>query len=338
MTETPWALVQRRRAEGLGDAEIAEELVSRGVAADDVEALLPELGRLVPAPTPEPRPFNLALASLLRWSALAVALVLGVTVAVLFELSPAGLALGGVFVVAALVLLAFEFRAGPRRTARRVGTPLAVAGAFSALVMATTDGPGPVTTPLVLAGAAGGALALCGFFQKEALKRLDELLPGATVFEVDGVQFVIVAPSPPRPLGPGEQHTLSVFAQCVVSARRHLRVDISPALGEVLAPPATTLSLEPGVIVEAAIGVTVGPNSNRSRVEFNLDLRAGGTEPGVRLLAGSGAEWVGPGSAHDQLATNVLGVATLLTLGAGTFQLEANKNHLSWLVERAART
>jgi len=94
--ETPWALVQRLRAEGAPFSDIVERLKARGLDRESLELLLkdaPELRAAPPPPRPRPKPsagdpvmdaaaeaLSLAPGKPLRWIAivlLAAALVAG---------------------------------------------------------------------------------------------------------------------------------------------------------------------------------------------------------------------------------------------------------------------
>ncbi|MDX2012518.1 MAG: hypothetical protein SFW67_20135 [Myxococcaceae bacterium] len=331
-SESPWEFVTRRRAAGADDGAIARELATGGLPADDIELLLPGFGGAAPpvrAPEPARAP-DLATASLLRWFVVMAGVALALAAPALADGAWFGLALGAICGLGALVAFAFEFRAGPRRTARRVGVTLAVVGALGGLPFVVFGNGGPVTFTLTGLGVLGAGLAVWGSLYREALRGLEGVAPNETVFELDDVQFVIRVPLQTGPIERGVERSVTVLAQCVNSAPRWISIALEPQVGAFLVAEPVRAELAPGVAAEIAVPIVVDPVCTATRVGFNVVIDAGGSVAGVRLVRRAGTEW---SNRTDAATTNVLGVATLLTVGVGRFQLEDSGPHVSWLVD-----
>ena len=319
--ETPWAAVQRLKGEGATLETIVQTLRERGLADDDLDALLQqepgygELRREVrEATTPPPATTPpLPVGAWLTWAALVLLALL------------AGVALGGGWwMIGALIsapmfaLTAFELRKGLLVTARKLGFTF-----FFGFLPSVLGGFIVGWHPPQLAGS---ALFLSSFGllwvasrAQEALRHVDGYGSG-TVFETNGVQFNALVGNA-EPLAPGEFLVTRIVAQNVLTAPRRLELRLAGDSRSGLTEPLVlSADLPPGDIVALVLPLRLGPIA----VEwFNLTLgvSAIGTEPGRRLRVIEGERWV---TSAESIATNVLGVLTLTTVGAGVFRLGSN--------------
>ncbi len=138
------------------------------------------------------------------------------------------------------------------------------------------------------------------------------------VFESNDVQFSVAWSTQPR--APGEAVNLTILAQNCVDVPRDLTLSIRGDVRSNLAPQRHTFALEPGWVVELHVPVRVPPLANE-RFGFVIDLAGSGVATGRRVRLAKGAEWISP---SDSLLGNLLGAATLATVGAGVFTLGSN--------------
>ncbi|MFZ5439902.1 MAG: hypothetical protein ACOZQL_07820 [Myxococcota bacterium] len=326
--ETPWAVVQRLRASGASFETIIAALQERGLGREDLELLLQDdedfrawrRGRpasppaeAVAAPAAPSAPTDWG--RLARWSVITLStLAAGVAAAVL---GGAGgfLAMVGAW-LPGLVLLALELRRGVRRTLRPLGFVF-----FFAFIAPTVGGfIGGFVGPRLL----GTALFLSAIplivWASRTGARLKGLLDfgSGAVFERSGVQFSVEWTT--GPFGPGEHVEVAVRAQNCLDVSRTLVVSVKGDGRSALDPQRHPVSLAPGVIEEVLVPVRVPPLASPV-FGFLIDFDVEGAEVGRRVRLEQGVEWVSPSEA---LLGNLLGAASLASVGLGVFTLGSN--------------
>lgn len=227
--------------------------------------------------------------------------------------STLGLALTLAAALPAVGLLVGEFKKGLRRTARSLGFVL-----FFAFIAPALSGfiggwyPAQLlTAPLFLLSV---PLLIWASRSGEKLKGLSDF-GRPSVFESGEVQFSVAFAQ--GTFGPGETVDVRVHVQNCVDVPRDLVIKIRGDMRSNLAPFEHKASLDPGCIVEITVPVRVPPLAPE-RFGFTIDLEGTGPGVGRRVRLAKGAEWVTPSAS---LAGNLLGVATLATVGAGIFTL-----------------
>lgn len=326
--ETPWAVVQRLKGAGATFDTIVVALQQQGLAREDLELLLqddpqflawsrgqaPAAALTAPLPPPPSTPGDSV--RLIRWAGITLSMIVCGLIAAAAQ-TAIGLALAIAALLPAMGLLAAELSKGLRRTARPLGFVFFFA--FFAPVLTGFIGgwrlPQVLCAPLFLLSV---PLIVWASRTGERLKGLTEFAHG-DVFENGEVQFAVSWPQ--AQLGPGETLDLRVHAQNCVDVARSLTIKVRGDLRSNLAPFEHTLQLDPGCIVEATVPVRVPPLAP-ARFGFTIDLVGSGTTVGRRVRLAKGAEWVTPA---ESLAANLLGVATLATVGAGRFSLGSNE-------------
>lgn len=329
-SETPWATVQRLRSGGESFDKVVLALQARGVSREDIELLLQDdadlrawsrgapvqLPEVAPIPAPPPPSAPADSGRVLRWAAITISALAGGLLAASAR-SAEALALVGIALGPASVLVALELKKGLRRTAKSLGYVL-----FFAFILPTLSG---FIGGWQLAQVSSAALFLSSVplliwasRTGEKLEGLAAFGVGGTVFENGDVQFCVAWSD--GQFGPGETVELKVSAQNCVDVPRSLNIKVRGDLRSNLAPFQHTLALDPGCIVQAVIPVRVPPLAP-ARFGFTIDLAGSGTVIGRRVRLARGAEWVTPSAS---LAGNVLGAAALLSVGAGVFTLGSN--------------
>lgn len=329
--ESPWALTQRLRGEGASFERIVQALEAEGLARDDLELLLQDVpgfrawSRGTP---PKPAPASAAPPTpvpevptdwgrVARWVVITLSGFAGGLVAA-FTTGASGAAFTVAALGPALVLLALEIRRGLRRTARS----LAFVAFFSFIYPALSGFIGGWSAPQV--GAAclfvlSVPLLVWSSRSAETLRGLADFGAGSgSVFESGDVQFTVRWSD--ATVGPGEHVDVVVLAQNCVDVTRELRLIVRGDRRSQLAPLEHSLALAPGAVAELRVPVRVPPSAPE-RFGFTVDLAGSGATAGRRVRLARGAEWLTPSEA---LLGNLLGVATLGTLGAGLFTLGSN--------------
>lgn len=331
--ETPWAQVKRMRGEGASFEAVVAALQARGLPADDIELLLEDLpdfrADAVPraerqppaetAPAADGPAFSFGAGSGFRWFLVFVASVAAAASGWWSSSAPspaAGASLAAA--LAALVaLLAAEFRLGLRRTTKRLAFVLffvCIAPALGGVIGGW--GPYQVVSAALFLGSV--PLLVWSSVSGPKLKGVADFGAG-DVFEHGDVQFAIEVPERPT-LAVGEALEVRVRAQSCVRAKRELVVELHGDTATLSGERAHAFTLEPGAVVEAVIPFRFRALSH-GRVTVVLGVHGRGADAGPRLRLDKGAEYVSP---SDALGTNLVGLATLATVGFGAFRLGSN--------------
>jgi hypothetical protein len=329
MEETPWAMVQRMRAEAAPFEQIVLALQKSGLAREDIELLLKGAPELLPPPLIAPlqvervSEMDLSISTKpgapLRWFGLAVAEGAAAVGAFAWQSEePWGAGLTAVGAIGTVGLLVPELKTGVRRTLKKLSALHFLVGMMPALHV-LMSGWHTWNTPFTVAFLTSVPLMIWASITGERLKGLKDFAKGAAVFEHNGVQFVLAAPESPM-VAPGETVEVVVLAQNCVDADRKLLIEVMGDPQSVLAERAQAHSLLPGCVVRFTVPVRPQPLAPKV-FTATIGLLGVGGAAGPRVRLAQGAEWVAPSTA---LRTNLVGAITFAAVGVGSFALGSN--------------
>jgi hypothetical protein len=141
-------------------------------------------------------------------------------------------------------------------------------------------------------------------------------LDGATVFEHRGVQFALVLPAQNSTVVGGVFEAV-LFVQNCLDMPRTLAVHLRGKTDAITSPLRREFSLSPGVVAQLRVPWAI-QSSGPGSVNLELAVLTVGNATGSRLRSFRGASY---DSSSDVLTTNLLGAASLLATGVGTFSV-----------------
>ncbi len=151
------------------------------------------------------------------------------------------------------------------------------------------------------------------------LKSTGDFLAAGDVFESNDVQFRVTAPE--RALvARGEVAPLVIVAMNCVDVPRELRVRFGGDVEAVSCEREYVVPLAPGSVWRVLVPLRLKVGAT-GPARLLIGITGHGTEGGVRVRHATGAEWVMP---SDAMLANVLGAASLLAFGSGSFLLGSN--------------
>lgn len=319
--ETPWAAVQRLRAEGLSYKAIAQKLREGGTSEDDLGALfqdIPEARDAVvkPAAAAKGEVFGPNSASLFRWAAMAISLF-GAFASVMAVAAgyPLGFAALAVTLGVLIALFVTEVRAAPRRTARRLGGMLVLSVIVPTIVAAAGAFNGWWAGILAI-GLSGIPLFAWGSMRR-GLRGIKDELKVQQVFESNGVQFVFGLPKDEQ-LPAGGYFVIRLITQNVLDVPRSLVMRCYPRPRMIVEPEEVNLELKPGFIEEHTFAFRLLEDEART-VTLVFDVHGLGDREGHRLRDDEGIAYE-PRDEQDVLLSNLAGIATLGVIGIGLFR------------------
>jgi hypothetical protein len=326
--ETPWAQVQRIRAQGGSVDFIVDALEARGLGREDIELLLQDDPAFVEWKRSAPRPATPSAVTAaaptrpphdwgrtLRWSVITLSsLLAGIAAAGVRGFT--GLVAMMVAWVPSLALVALELRRGPRRTLRSLGFVLFFSFILPTVAAIISGFDAPRTLAVALF-ASSIPLLIWASRTGERLRGLSDFGGGA-VFERADVQFSVTSTAGSVALG--DYAEVQVLAQNCVDAPRSLVVMVLGDSASSAPQQRQVLPISPGCVIRVVLPVRVMPSAS-GRFAFLVDFDVEGEIAGRRVRLAKGHEWVPP---SRSIVENLLGVATLATAGIGVFRLGWN--------------